>query len=66
MRTAERLCYLRFGVFGVEDVVVEVRADRNVLQRNVLQTDKFPTLEFVPKRAVGLPSPFPNASLRAW
>ena len=31
------------------------------LQRNVLQTDKFPTLEFVPKRTAGLPSPFPNA-----
>ena len=30
------------------------------IQRNVLQTDKFPMLEFVPKRAVGLPSPFPN------
>ena len=31
------------------------------LQRNVLQTDKFPTLEFVPKRATGAPSPFPTA-----
>ena len=31
------------------------------LQRNTLQTDKFPTLEFVPKRATGLPSPFPTA-----
>ena len=31
------------------------------LQRNTLQTDKFPTLEFVPKRATGLLSPFPTA-----
>jgi polyisoprenoid-binding protein YceI len=27
------------------------------LQRNTLQTDKFPLLEFVPRRQVGLPSP---------
>jgi len=32
------------------------------LQRTVLQTDKFPLLEFVPKRAVGLPSPLPAAA----
>lgn len=31
------------------------------VQRNVLGADKQPILEFVPKRAVGLPSPFPNA-----
>lgn len=29
------------------------------LQRNTLQTEQFPTLEFVPKRGVGLPSPLP-------
>jgi len=27
------------------------------LQRNTLQTDKFPVLEFVPRRQVGLPNP---------
>jgi polyisoprenoid-binding protein YceI len=27
------------------------------LQRNTLQTDKFPTLEFIPRRQVGLPNP---------
>jgi polyisoprenoid-binding protein YceI len=32
------------------------------LQRVVLQTDKFPLLEFVPRRAVGLPSPLPAAA----
>jgi polyisoprenoid-binding protein YceI len=29
------------------------------VQRNTLQTDKFPLLELVPKRAVGLPAPMP-------
>lgn len=29
------------------------------LQMSVLQTSKFPTLEFVPTKAVGLPSPLP-------
>jgi polyisoprenoid-binding protein YceI len=32
------------------------------LQRQVLQTDQFPLLEFVPRRAVGLPSPLPTAA----
>ena len=31
------------------------------VQRNTLETDKYPFLEFVPKRAVGLPVPFPSA-----
>jgi len=31
------------------------------VQRNTLETDKFPMLEFVPRRAVGLPVPFPSA-----
>ncbi len=31
------------------------------IQRNTLETEKFPMLEFVAKRAVGLPSPFPSA-----
>jgi polyisoprenoid-binding protein YceI len=29
------------------------------IQRSTLETEKFPMLEFVPKRAVGLPSPLP-------
>ena len=29
------------------------------IQRSTLETDKFPTLEFVPRKAVGLPSPLP-------
>lgn len=32
------------------------------IQRNTLETEKFPRLEFVAKRAVGLPSPFPSAA----
>jgi polyisoprenoid-binding protein YceI len=32
------------------------------IQRNTLETQKFPLLEFVAKRAVGLPSPFPSAA----
>lgn len=32
------------------------------IQRNTLETEKFPMLEFVAKRAVGLPSPFPSAA----
>ena len=31
------------------------------VQRNTLETEKFPTLEFVPRRAVGLPMPLPSA-----
>jgi len=31
----------------------------NYIQTRTLQTDKFPLLEVVPKRAVGLPSPMP-------
>lgn len=31
------------------------------VQQNTLETEKFPTLEFVPKRAVGLPMPLPSA-----
>lgn len=34
----------------------------NYIQRNTLQTDKFPTLEIVPKKTVGLPSPLPAGS----
>lgn len=30
------------------------------VQNRTLETDKFPTLDFVPKRAVGLPSPLPS------
>ena len=29
------------------------------IQSRTLETEKFPTLEFVPKRAVGLPTPLP-------
>lgn len=29
------------------------------IQRRTLETDKFPTIEFVPRRAVGLPAPLP-------
>jgi polyisoprenoid-binding protein YceI len=29
------------------------------IQRNTLETEKFPTMEIVPKRAVGLPAPLP-------
>ena len=29
------------------------------VQRNTLESDKFPTIEFVPRRAVGLPVPLP-------
>jgi polyisoprenoid-binding protein YceI len=32
------------------------------VQRNTLQTDKFPTLEIVPKKTVGLPSPLPSGN----
>lgn len=31
----------------------------NYIQNRTLETAKFPTMEFVPKRAVGLPSPLP-------
>jgi polyisoprenoid-binding protein YceI len=30
------------------------------VQNRTLETEKFPTLDFVPKRAVGLPSPLPS------
>ena len=30
------------------------------IQTRTLETDKFPTVEFVPRRAVGLPSPLPT------
>jgi polyisoprenoid-binding protein YceI len=30
------------------------------IQNRTLETEKFPTLEFVPKRATGLPSPLPS------
>ena len=43
-----------------------LRSDQSLrdgyIQKNVLQTDQFPMLEFVPKRVVGLPNPFPNAA----
>ena len=29
------------------------------IQSSTLETEKFPTIEFVPKRAVGLPVPMP-------
>ena len=29
------------------------------VQRRTLETEKFPMIEFVPKRAVGLPVPLP-------
>jgi len=32
------------------------------IQRNTLETEKFPTMEIVPKRAVGLPSPLPASN----
>lgn len=34
----------------------------NYIQTRTLQTDKFPTLEIVPKRTVGLPSPLPTGN----
>ncbi|MEO7190214.1 MAG: YceI family protein [Vicinamibacterales bacterium] len=33
------------------------------VERNTLETTKFPTMEFVPKRAVGLPSPLPSGMM---
>lgn len=41
----------------------EIKSDRaqrdTFIKRNTLQTDQFPTAEFVPTQAIGLPSPLP-------
>jgi polyisoprenoid-binding protein YceI len=33
----------------------------NFIRRNTLETDRFPTAEFIPTEAVGLPSPLPTS-----
>ena len=35
------------------------RCDDGYIQSRTLETEKFPTLELVPRRAVGLPAPLP-------
>ena len=54
-------------------IVVDLRSLRsdesrrdNFIQRNTLQTDRFPTAEFVPREAPGLPIPLPASGQAAF
>jgi polyisoprenoid-binding protein YceI len=44
--------------------LTKIQSDQSMrdgyVRGRVLETDKYPTLDFVPKRAVGLPSPLPS------